>query len=233
MAASGKWGLIGLGLEVAGGAAVNRWPEYAIPVMALGCVMIVNGAWGVWNNRRERHGKARVKLLPSHLLLIGIAGAWLFMTISLGAAAWMAWSGQGFAIGSSSISPGPDDGPMQWFRNLIMEGGPPNRSNVFSLKFRGVNVSQKEVELKSASIISAVNGTKLPLEIIAQNEIVPLHAVELIPPGAPVDLVAKFGPPDPKAPGKILGLDPKVFVETWRQFSLNVQDDSKVVSDSL
>jgi hypothetical protein len=54
-----------------------------------------------------------------------------------------------------------------------------------------------------------------------------LDKVELVPPGAPVDLVAKFGSPDPNAPGKILGLEPKIFVETWRQFSLNVQDDSK------
>jgi hypothetical protein len=67
----------------------------------------------------------------------------------------------------------------------------------------------------------------LPLEIIAQGEIVPLDEVQLIPPGAPVDLIAKFGPPDPKADGKVLGLEPKVFLETWRQFSLNVQDEFK------
>jgi hypothetical protein len=42
-----------------------------------------------------------------------------------------------------------------------------------------------------------------------------------------VQLVGKFGPPDPNAPGKILGLDPKVFLETWKQFSLNVRDDTK------
>ena len=40
-------------------------------------------------------------------------------------------------------------------------------------------------------------------------------------------LVAKFGDPDPKAPGKILGLDSKTFLETWSQFSLNVEDDSR------
>jgi hypothetical protein len=71
------------------------------------------------------------------------------------------------------------------------------------------------------------NGTKLPLEIVAQNELVPLNQVELIPPGAPVELIAKFGPPDPNSPGKILGLEPKIFLETWRQFSLNIQDDTK------
>ena len=220
-------GIVGLGLEVAGGAAVNRWPEYAIPFMALGGLLIVYGAWGVWNDQREKHGKARIKLLPSHLLLIGLAGTWLFMTVAVGAAAWIIWAGQDLTIGSSRIPGNPDDGPMRWFRNLVMEGGPNLGRNVFSLQFRGVNTSEKEVEIKNASIISALNGTKVQLEIVAQREIVPLSEVELIPPGASVDLVAKFGPPDPNAPGKILGLEPKVFLETWKQFSLNVQDNTK------
>jgi len=173
-------------------------------------------------DRRGTMGGAHI------VLLIGIAGTWLFLTIALGAAAWVVWHGQGFAIGSSAIAGNADDGPMQGYKGgIVMEGGPLSRLNVFSLKFRGVNVSQKEVQLKDASIISAVNGTKIPLEIIAQGELVPLNQVELIPPGAPVELIAKFGPPDPNAPGKILGLEPKVFLETWRQFSLNIQDDSK------
>jgi hypothetical protein len=159
------------------------------------------------------------------ILLAGLIGTWLSMTAAIGAAGWMIWVGQGFAIGSSAIGRDKDDGPMQWFRTLKLEGG--FGRNVFSLTFRGVNSSQKEVELKTASIISALNGAKLPLEIVAQNEIVRLNEVELIPPGAVVELVAKFGPPDPNASGKILGVDPKAFVETWKQFSLNVQDDSK------
>jgi len=65
------------------------------------------------------------------------------------------------------------------------------------------------------------------LEVVAQNENLPIDQIELIPPGAPIQLLAKFGPPDPNAPGKILGLDSKTFLETWRQFSLNVQDDTK------
>ena len=85
---------------------------------------------------------------------------------------------------------------MEWTKHLRLEGGFGRR--VFSLLFLGTNVSQKEVHLKSASIISAVNGTKLPLQVLAQNEIVSLDQIELIPAGARVELVAKFGPPDPK-----------------------------------
>jgi hypothetical protein len=56
---------------------------------------------------------------------------------------------------------------------------------------------------------------------------VPIDKVQLIPPGAPVQLVAKFGSPDPNAVGKVLGLESKTFLEKWRQFSFNVKDDSR------
>jgi hypothetical protein len=113
-----------------------------------------------------------------------------------------------------------------------MEGGPPIGRPVFALAFFGNNKSQKEVMLKSASIVSAKNGRKLDLEVSARNDkgenvLVPVSEINLIPPGAPIRLIAKFGDPDPNEPGKILGLDPKVFLETWSQFFLTVEDDTK------
>jgi hypothetical protein len=90
-----------------------------------------------------------------------------------------------------------------------MEGGPPVGRPVFSLTFLGQNNSQKEVALKSASIISAKNGRKIDLDVVAQDNagnasIVRTDEINLIPPGAPIKLVAKFGDPDPNAPGKFL-----------------------------
>lgn len=182
-------------------------------------------AFHKWKLNREAAG--RPMTTSQMLLLLSILGTWLFLTLGFTVAAWIIWSGKGVVIGSSTVRAGPDEGPMLWFKNLRMEGGPLTGRNVFSLTFRGTNSSQNEIELKSANIISAVNGAKIPLEVVAQNEIVALNDIQLVPPGAPVDLVAKFGPPDPNAPGKILGLDAKTFVETWRQFSLNIQDDVK------
>ncbi|WOH53208.1 hypothetical protein [Bradyrhizobium sp. sBnM-33] len=120
-----------------------------------------------------------------------------------------------------------DEGPLIWFTNVSMEGGPLSARNVFALRFPGMNKSKTELRIKSAAIVSAVDGTSLPLEIVAGNEIVPLGSVGNIPPGARVELVAKFGPPDPDNPGKILGLDPKMFLERWREFSFNVDDDKR------
>jgi hypothetical protein len=155
------------------------------------------------------------------LILIGLFGAWLFMTIALGAVAWLAIAGAPGFLGAPQ--PVQEDGPLVWFSNLELEGGMHGR-NVFSLRFRGTNRSQKEVNLKDADITSAINGARLPLEIIAvdhegKSEIVPLDKVQLIPPGAPVVLVAKFNLPD--------GLEPKLFLERWRQFFFNAVDDSR------
>jgi hypothetical protein len=180
-----------------------------------------------WNWQRKERGQSTMGV-SQFLLFGGLLGLWLSVTVTLGAVAWIIVSGGSLAIPQVAI----DDGPLRWFANLEMEGGPQLGRNVFSLTFNGVNGSQKEVALKTANIVSAVNGTKLALEIIAQNEaqrneVTPIDSVNLIPPGAPVRLVAKFGAPDPTSPGKILGLEPKVFLETWRQFYFVVEDDSR------
>ena len=133
------------------------------------------------------------------------------------------------AVQSGTTVAAADEGPLQWVYNFSMEGGT-GGANVFSLRFRGANTSKKPIELKNAELISLIDGSRLRLEIVATDEqgdtnIVPIDRVQLIPPGAPIELVAKFGPPDPATPGKILGLDPKTFLERWRQFSFNATDD--------
>lgn len=106
-----------------------------------------------------------------------------------------------------------------------MEGGPLTGRNVFTLQFRGMNKSTDDVTLKSATIVSGIDETKLPLEIVIGNEIVPLADAGAIPPNAPITLVAKFGLPDPNAPGKILGLDHAAFLDKWRHFSFRAEDN--------
>jgi hypothetical protein len=144
------------------------------------------------------------------------------MTIALGSLAWMLWNGE--TVAAASLI---DEGPLRWSQSVTLEGGPLIGTNVFSLKFNGANASQKEVTIKDANLVSAINGTKQTLEIVAQGEIVALDQIELVPPGAPIQLVAKFGPPDPDHPGKILGVDAPTFLATWRQFFLNVEDDTR------
>lgn len=205
------------------------YPAAGLLLIAFGVLVFIGTIIGaVWSHRGVIRERASRMAAPQIILLIGIAGTWLFLSVSLGSAAWMIVMGNPFTIGSSAIAGNkPDDDPLIWYRNLSMEGGPTLGRNVFSLTFSGGNISEKEVELKSANIVSGVNGSRVTLEIVAQGEIVPLDQVELIPPGAPVRLVAKFGPPDPNEPGKILGIDPKAFADTWKKFSLNVQDDTK------
>jgi len=120
-----------------------------------------------------------------------------------------------------------DEGPLIWFSNVSMEGGPLSGRNVFALRFPGMNKSKSELRIKDAAIASAIDGTRVSLEIVAENEILPIERVRHVPAGARVELVAKFGPADPDHPGKILGLEPKVFLERWREFSFIVEDDKR------
>jgi hypothetical protein len=151
-------------------------------------------------------------------LLVGIAGTWLFLTVALAAAAWIVWSGPGFAIGSSAIGSSiggvTDTGPLQWFTNLgISHPG----TQVAWLQFFGRNVSEKEVHLKSASIRSAYKGTELELKVVAEKEFVPVSQINLIPAGAPIELVAHFNPPLPD----------QEFLSTWSRFNLVIVDDTR------
>lgn len=120
---------------------------------------------------------------------------------------------------------------MQWVYNFTLEGG--FGRNVFALTFRGANTSKTPVQIKEANIISLIDGTLSHLEIVAvdlatdESKVVSIDKVQLIPPGAPIQLIAKFGPPDPNAPGKVLGLDSKTFLDKWRQFSFNVKDETQ------
>lgn len=164
-----------------------------------------------------------------HFLALGAVGTWLFLTVALAAAGWSIWNGQGLSASFGASRPTVvDDGPLRWADGtLTLEGGPIQNRNVFSIGFRGVNSSQKEVALKDAYIVSAINGTKQTLEIAIQGELLSVDQINLIPPGAPINLIAKFGPPNPAAPGRILGIDVPTFLATWRQFFLNVEDDTR------
>lgn len=126
--------------------------------------------------------------------------------------------------GVGVVEAAEDAGPITWWHgNLELEGG--FGRPVFSLRFHGTNSSQREVELLSANITSAVNGTRIVLEVVAvngagANQIVPIDRIQVIPPGAPITLVAKFNTPD--------GLQQQAFLDTWRQFSFNAQDDTRI-----
>ncbi|UPJ43898.1 hypothetical protein IVB40_07465 [Bradyrhizobium sp. 40] len=180
-----------------------------------------------WDHKRRSNGRAGVE--NWHLLIAGILGTWLFMSLTLGAAAWAIYTKQSLAANPSQDA---DVGPLRWYFNLEMEGGPPSGQPVFSLTFFGSNRSQKEVQLKSAAVVSALNGRKIELEVIARgddgkNALTSISDINLVPPGASVKLVAKFGDPDPAHLGMIQGLDAKTFLETWSRFFLNVEDDTR------
>lgn len=178
--------------------------------------------FGSWHRRQHKKGKPGVE--NWQLLLIGLAGTWLFLSLTFAAAGYL-------LMQTRSTVAVVDNGPLQWVYSFSLEGGV-GGANVFSLRFRGANTSKKPVELKEAHLISLIDGARLSLDIVAtdaqgNSKIVTIDKVQLIPPGAPIELVAKFGPPDPAVPGNILGMPPKEFLDVWRKFSFTATDDTR------
>jgi hypothetical protein len=224
--------LIALGLSALGTAVTYLWPgarEFGYFLLGIGAIAFllatlgaIRCGWPYLKALRVRLGAART------MLLVGILGTWIFLTLTLGIVAWTVVQ----PTMSAPATVAADDGPISWFTNLEMQGGPALNAPVAALVFHGANRSQKEVALKRASIVSAINGRKIDLEIAAKdaagkNDLVSIDKINLVPPGSPVDLYAKFGEADPSAPGKVLGLDLKTFLETWSKFYFIVEDDSR------
>jgi hypothetical protein len=181
-----------------------------------------------WNDAQRSEGKKGVQ--ANHFLLAGLAGTWVFLSLALGAAAWLIWRGNNLVNSPSKTDQVAlqDEGPVQWVHNLWMTGGSPK---VFAISFRGANISKDQaILLKEANIISLIDGTLMPLEIVAvdangENKTVALDQVHLIPPGAPIELVVKFGGLD--AQGHINGIEAKAFLEKWRQFAFSAKDGTR------
>lgn len=209
--------LFNTGLQVSG---ISSTPTTVLCWSLVAIILV----WATVHTVREWHvGQLQAGLAGVqawHFLVLATAGTWLFMTIALGTAGWLIWTGQ--AVATNPQKP-EDEGPLTWIYNFSMEGGI-SGLNVFSLRFRGANTSKKAIQLKEANIISLIDGTSIPLEIVAADsagepKIVEIEKVQLIAPGAPIELVAKFNLPT--------GMEPKSFLEKWRKFSFNVTDNTR------
>jgi hypothetical protein len=219
-------------LGTAGSAVTYLWPDYrafGYLLLVVAFASLVGASWGLaeklFPKVRALHTRIGTQRV---MLLFGILGTWVFVTLALGVVAWTIANPPPALRKAGPV----DEGPISWLQGFSsMEGGM-NGFNVFALTFQGANISKESIELKSAHITSLIDGTRLDLEIVGNDQsgtskVVPINQVQLIAPGAPIELVVKFGPPDPNAPGKIMGLDPKVFLEKWRQFSFDAADNKR------
>jgi|GEM_PF-4176316 len=178
-------------------------------------VIVVDQYKTIWQRVRD--------MTPQELLLLtGIAGTWLFLTVAFAAGAWSILSKD-----SASSTLSNDQvlglGEVELTKHMTLSGGMGGQ-NVFALEFLAVSRSDKEFELKSANITSAIDGTRQQLSVLAtkdddKKEPAKIGDIELIPPGARLELRAEFNPPQ--------GLAPKDFLERWSRFSLSVETDKQ------
>jgi hypothetical protein len=229
--------LVALAIGLFSAAVPWLWPDrrefgYAMIVVAVLCCIFC--FYGIAKLTRRWLVARTESLGPTKMMiLVGIAATWLCGTVAAATFAWSLWNEpKGRMIGVALGSADSEAGPITWVQSFTsMEGGL-SGLNVASLRFQGANTSKTTVRLKSASITSLIDGTQLPLEIVGNasdgtSKIVSLDKVGLIAPGAPIELVAKFGPPDPSRPGFVMGLPPNAFLEKWRQFAFDAADDHR------
>jgi hypothetical protein len=95
-------------------------------------VTVAAGLLGLvgWHRARIKERKPGVQ--NWHLLLTGIGGTWLFLSLVMGAAAWSIFQNQGLATVAPEVADGDS---LRWFSNLEMEGGPQLGRPVFLSRF--------------------------------------------------------------------------------------------------
>jgi hypothetical protein len=80
----------------------------------------------------------------------------------------------------------------------------------------GKNVAQEEVNLRSAYIVSDIDGSRLPLKVrIEPNDLIDVTDAKAVPPSAEFSLIAAFNPPMPEGE----------FLRTWGALSAIVEYD--------
>jgi len=126
----------------------------ALFIAGIAVFFLVAPAWHHarnWHLRRITLGPQAMGM-PQVILLAGLAGTWVFLTLIIGAGAWIVLRPSPMPVPlihetTGTVSSGDkvaavttssDSGPLAWNATLIMEGGPPSGQNVFSFRFREV-----------------------------------------------------------------------------------------------
>lgn len=227
--------MVAVGLSALGTAVTYLWPqarEFGFLLLGIGLlaflVAIVGVIRSIWPHivtAKKRLGMARM------LLLFAILGTWLFLSATLGLVGWVIANPAAPSNAMAAV-PAQDEGPIGWVYTITLDRAGPNGVNISALRFRGANISKRAIRLKDASITSLIDGTKLPLEIVAADKngnqkLVSLDQIQLVPPGALIEVLAKLGPPDPDHPGFVLGVDADTLLAKWRQFAFEATDDTR------
>lgn len=161
--------------------------------------------------RRKNVGRFWGYRMPAYTIMAGLALGWLAISLVAGTSLYLFWTGKFFAMSEPQLAEASKELPIKWENHLSMT---PGDGAIKALQFRGFNLSDGEVSLTSASIISSVNGHQVLLSADAGPDgIIPINELNLIPAKAPIVLVAEFVPP--VAHGQ--------FIDEWKKFTFNAE----------
>jgi hypothetical protein len=167
-----------------------------------------------WHRKRTLRKMAGIQLW--HVWIFSLIGLWLFVTLTLTTWAYTIIYPP-TQISSPFAPPRNDEGPLTFYYNLTLSGG--FGHGVQTLMFHGHNTSQQEIRIISAQLISTFTGDALDLKAMAENVPTEVKNINVVPSGAPIQLLATFGAPENQSQD--------AFLKKWSKFSLVVRDEKR------
>lgn len=168
-----------------------------------------------WHRKRMNSNMAGIELW--HIWTISLVGLWIFSTATIGTWIYTIINPTPTQVTSPFSPPSKDDGPLSFYYNLTITGGFGN--GVQTLLFYGQNTSQQEVRILSAQLLSTITGDALDLKAMAENQPTEIKDINIVPSGAPIQLLATFGAPENQSQDS--------FLKKWSKFNLVVRDDKR------
>lgn len=185
------------------------FPHWAVLLgAALSLWIVLAFIWHAINAWREHNKKSRLKLEPSHVIIMGLA-------IALGGVVWQMRS-----VAPSDQANNPTRADLfDWNLNEVFNWHIPGGGQLFvdAFKINGVRRGPGLVVLESAEMVSLVTGEHLPLQIlIPKGGGAPADQVEPIAPEAKIGLVASLR----KSGGE--GMAESDFIRRWGKFEFRL-----------
>lgn len=186
-----------------------------LPIAILLALILASWAIFRWDRNRKQSNMAGIQLW--HIWIVSLTGLWIFVTATIATWVYTIANPSRTQTTSSFSSSSKDTGPLTFFYNLTMNGG--FGKGVQTLLFYGQNTSQQEIQMLSAKIVSKITGNVLELKAIAENTPTEIGDLNVVPSGAPIQLLATFEAPENQSQDE--------FLKKWSKFDLVIRDETK------
>jgi len=206
--------------QIAAGVAPVKWPQYAWLADLIfwgACFLGVSCLvwWIISHAKVKAWIRARVsKLDRSTILLIAIAGMWVFSTMALAVLLW----GRYVAPTTAREAAQTDSRPFQWVMHFQGGTDAHNVRYINRIVFEGSHKENGPIRLMDAVVVSRIHGESTPLLIPKEHRLIAVKDSSAVPPNVPFVLVANIF--EGQSANALPGLSIADFLNRWGSFSL-------------